>query len=154
MNAPASWPERALAPWSREGCGGVSAAAPQTRGHGDPPRSTVEPDGLGHHQRGPKPSRLGWRTDRRLSTPGFGAVLAGQSLAPVEGQGSALKPARGFAPWTPSKGLSPLQSINWGLFSGEGQVRPISVRVGPPLRTNPLTGSKGRCPWRGSKGQR
>src|SRR5580692_5165828 len=38
-----------------------------------------------------------------------------------------------------------------GLFSGEGQPRRIKVRVGPPLRTNPLTGSKGRCPSRSSK---
>src|SRR5580704_9458498 len=29
-----------------------------------------------------------------------------------EGQGSALDPPRGFAPWIPSKGRGPLQSIN------------------------------------------
>ena len=60
--------------------------------------------------------------------------------------------------WTPSKGLSPLQSLmqslNWGLFSGEGRHGPCDVGVGPPVRTNPLTGSKGRCPWRRSRRQR
>jgi hypothetical protein len=74
----------------------------------------------------------------------------GRWLVPVEEQ-ALPSPARGFAPWPPSKGRGPLQSINWGLFSGEGQHGPCTVTIGPPRRTNPLTGSKGRCPWRRSR---
>jgi hypothetical protein len=49
----------------------------------------------------------------------------------------------------PQQRAEPFAIYQLGLFSGEGQPCPINVRVGPPLRTNPLTGSKGRCPWRG-----
>src|ERR1700722_20054548 len=55
------------------------------------------------------------------SRTGLGSMRArGDCSDGLKGQRSALKPARGFAPWTPSKGRGPLQSINWGLFSGEG----------------------------------
>src|SRR3984957_6962523 len=53
------------------------------------------------------------------SQTGLGSMRArGDCSDRLKGQGSALKPARGFAPWTPSKGRGPLQSINWVCFKG------------------------------------
>src|ERR1700734_1168090 len=72
----------------------------------------------------------------------------GQSLVLVDGPGSA-RTRQGLCPLDPQQRAEPFAISQLGLFSGEGQPRPINVRVGPPLRTNPLTGSKGRCPWRG-----
>jgi hypothetical protein len=87
----------------------------------------------------------------------------GQSGERKEGQGSALKPARGLCPLDPQQRQRPLQSIHWSGCEGGGRTPQSVWRQSPPCRLwrSPpsLTpaqkeGSKGRCPWRGSKGQR
>src|SRR5580658_3531479 len=73
----------------------------------------------------------------------------GQSLVPVVGRGFRPGPGpRGSASWNSAKGSGPWNPL-MGLFSGEGQPRPCKVRVGPPLRTNPIDRSQRASPFAG-----
>src|SRR5580698_6213677 len=58
---------------------------------------------------------------------------------------------RGSASWNSAKGSGPWNPL-MGLFSGEGQPRTIYVRVGPPLRTNPIDRLQRASPFAGGPG--
>src|SRR5580658_2082402 len=67
------------------------------------------------------------------------------------GDGAGLRPETppgGAASWNSAKGSGPWNPL-MGLFSGEGQPRPCKVRVGPPLRTNPIDRSQRASPFAG-----
>jgi len=55
---------------------------------------------------------------------GPGEVKRRQAGESTEDQGAALKPARGFAPWTPSKGRAfAIHPLAW--LDGRGPVPPL-----------------------------
>src|ERR1019366_6745712 len=64
-------------------------------------------------------------------------------------QGSALKPAGGFAARTPSKGRGPLQSVHWVVLwrANRDRARSMSALLKAPTKLN---GSKA-CPCEGGE---
>ena len=134
---------------------GIHAAGDLQRGGareaGLPGRGASRPGPGGHAEARPAGQRAS------------GAMKSGKQR---EGQGSALDPPGGFAPWTPSKGRA-FAIHPFGMVGREGgprrgvRARPAMAgparapRHGPPSRpTIPSEGFQGLRPWRESRGQR